>query len=472
MSEKAPTVEVEKNNPSPYEDLSRESLKAIVEAKASIDKDSDTPYADLRTNLREALEASGDSKAFRRIHNMGNLELDAFVENAGIESKNRYIGDLKALVDAYDNNESFGDRRSAIREALEAAGETNAFRKVHDMSNPELTMFINDARQKLQEETRLDKDEALENAYTEYEEREGTPYDVNKGRIKDPETARVHASMEDISRTIEQDPEAAGKLGGKLDELRTTLAGDEEESNPKGRERIADTLDDEPENSKERTRIIDTLDDEDKSRERIQDTLDDDEDDDEEPSPERRTNRINTWLGTAINRARIALDDFGQYLRGLSTNPERRVARRVAIGVLGAAAVAGVAIAWKAGAFDNLFGNGANTGGGTQAAMDNAQHPTTIPPFHDHETYLPNGGSASQEMLPDPSNTVHSGEGWNEVMANNNIDPSNFHSRLTEIGPDLAKKGWAYFDNNHGEWRISHTGQLSQDVLDLIKNGK
>jgi hypothetical protein len=222
MAETAP-AQAEKTSVNPYEDMSRETVEAIANVKASVDADSSTPYADLRTATREALESSGDERAFRRVYDMNNQELDAFVDGAHVESKDRRVGELRALIDAYDNNESFADRRTAIREALEAAGDTKAFRTVYDMNNLDLTAFINDARQKLEGETRMDEAEALENAYTEYEEREGTPYDVDKDRVKDSEEARVLAGVEEITRTVRANPEAAEKAG-IYDKLRDVLA--------------------------------------------------------------------------------------------------------------------------------------------------------------------------------------------------------------------------------------------------------
>ena len=67
--------------------------------------------------------------------------------------------------------------------------------------------------------------------------------------------------------------------------------------------------------------------------------------------------------------------------------------------------------------------------------------------------------------------TVHPGAGWDEIMKNNGVAQSEWAGRLREIGPDLADKGWAYWDKVAGEWRISHPGELPQSVLELIKNG-
>lgn len=227
MSEQLPTTsEPEKQEASnPYEGMSRTTLDSIVEAKASIDPDSPTPGADLRAAVREKLEDSGDQAAFRRVYDMNNLELNSFVEGASGEVKERRVSELKSIIDAYDNNESFGDRRTAIREALETAGDTGAFRTVYDMNNLDLTNFVNDARHQLEDETLLDKDQALETAYSEYEEREGTPYDVDKGREKDADNARELATLEAVIKGINENPEGAKKLGiyEKLREIQKQL---------------------------------------------------------------------------------------------------------------------------------------------------------------------------------------------------------------------------------------------------------
>jgi|GEM_PF-2422106 len=215
MSEQLSTTsEPEKQEVSnPYEGMNRATLDAIIEAKGSIDPDSPTPSGDLRTAVREKLEESGDQAAFRRVYDMNNLELNSFVEGASGEVKERRVGELKSIIDAYDNNESFGDRRTKIREALEAAGDTGAFRTVYDMNNLDLTNFVNDARHQLEDETKMDKDQALETAYSEYEEREGTPYDVDKDREKNPDTARELATLEAVIKGVSENPEGAKKLG-------------------------------------------------------------------------------------------------------------------------------------------------------------------------------------------------------------------------------------------------------------------
>jgi len=450
MSEKAPSVETETSAPDPYEGMSRETLDAIAQVKASVDKDSSTPYADLRTALRETLEASGDERAFRRIHNMDNLELNAFVDNADVESKNRRISELQSLIDAYDNNESFADRRTAIRDALEAAGNTAAFRAVYDMNNLELTTFVNDARQKLLSETHMDEAEALDNAYDEYREREGAPYDVDKGRIKDPEVAHTLADFEDITRVIQDNPEAAAeKARDKLRELREILvgageAGQEDEPTESVDTRTPEVIEPIEEDSNVHTpEAVEPIA-EDSNVHRPEAV---------EPLAERTERPRGAWWQTPIIRAQNALESFANRLQG----SEKSGSRWLVGGVLGAIAVAGAYLYFRNGTAPSA--------------------PSNSNALSDAVTHGAHGGIAPHDMhstieTPNASNTVHYNEGWDEVMQNNKVDPSDWSDRLRQIGPDLAKKGWAYFDKAHNEWRISHTGQLPQDVLNLIKNGK
>jgi hypothetical protein len=227
MSEQEPSTNKaeieEQENVSPYDGIDRATLEAIAQAKTSgEEQESSTPYADLRTSLRETLETAGQKGAFRKVYDMDNQSLDAFVEGAGAELKNRRVDELRSIIDAYDSNDSFGDRRAALREALEAAGDAKAFRTVFDMNNLDLTNFVNDARHQLEDETRMDESEAREHAYSEYEEREGTPYDVDKGRVKDLEEARNLANAEEVGRFMRDNPELA-ETAGIADQVREIL---------------------------------------------------------------------------------------------------------------------------------------------------------------------------------------------------------------------------------------------------------
>jgi hypothetical protein len=214
MSENAPsTNETEaKENDSPYEGLDNATLAALAEARNSIDEESATKTLDLRSKVREILENSGADGAFKRAYNMNNGELNQFVDGAAAEQTGRRVTEVQSIIDAYDSSDSFADRRIAIREALIAAGHEDAFKQIYNMNNLELANFVEAARREHQELTVPTEEQSLETAYDEYEEREGTPYDVDKDRVKDAGLAREMAANEDTIRKlgdfIRDNPEA------------------------------------------------------------------------------------------------------------------------------------------------------------------------------------------------------------------------------------------------------------------------
>jgi hypothetical protein len=66
--------------------------------------------------------------------------------------------------------------------------------------------------------------------------------------------------------------------------------------------------------------------------------------------------------------------------------------------------------------------------------------------------------------------TVHPGEGWYETMQDMGIPEDKWADVLKDAGPKLHEQGWAYFDNAHGEWRISQPGHLSNAAVQTLKN--
>ncbi|MBC7868959.1 hypothetical protein H7X69_02150 [Candidatus Saccharibacteria bacterium] len=88
------------------------------------------------------------------------------------------------------------------------------------------------------------------------------------------------------------------------------------------------------------------------------------------------------------------------------------------------------------------------------------------------------GGSDGIKVEVDPSafsveaHTVTRGEGWyntfRELGIKNETEQANL---LQKVGPELQARGWAYPTKN-GSWGISHTGQLPENVLKLIKNSR
>ncbi len=81
------------------------------------------------------------------------------------------------------------------------------------------------------------------------------------------------------------------------------------------------------------------------------------------------------------------------------------------------------------------------------------------------------GGSTADvvSQFSPEARTVASGEGWYNTFSQMNISPSEHHALLDKIGPELQNQGWAYFD--HG-WKISHTGQLPDKILEMINNSR
>jgi hypothetical protein len=65
---------------------------------------------------------------------------------------------------------------------------------------------------------------------------------------------------------------------------------------------------------------------------------------------------------------------------------------------------------------------------------------------------------------------VHSGEGWNETMQDMGIPKDKWADVLKDAGPKLHEQGWSYFDNAHGEWRISKPGHLSESAVAALKD--
>lgn len=63
---------------------------------------------------------------------------------------------------------------------------------------------------------------------------------------------------------------------------------------------------------------------------------------------------------------------------------------------------------------------------------------------------------------------VTSGEGWYQTFNEMGIPKEHWADVLNDVGPELQDKGWAYFDQAHSEWRISHTGKLDDGILNLI----
>ncbi len=106
-------------------------------------------------------------------------------------------------------------------------------------------------------------------------------------------------------------------------------------------------------------------------------------------------------------------------------------------------------------------GSGAGSGSGTEV-IDTAA----------------SGGSGGTKLELEPSlfsaeaHTVTRGEGWYQTLKEMGITNETEQANLLQkVGPQLQARGWAY-PMEGGSWGISHTGQLPENVLKLIKNSR
>ncbi len=137
---------------------------------------------------------------------------------------------------------------------------------------------------------------------------------------------------------------------------------------------------------------------------------------------------------------------------------ESRVRRIGAAKLVGAVALIVAAAAAVKYGLPSLEGGDAHVSPKTSAGLGHGVHDVLA-------TGLP-GSEFSHS-----AHTVTRGEGWyqtlKEMGITNETDQAN---RLVKVGPALQKLGWAYPRGN--SWGISHTGQLPENVLKLIKNSR
>lgn len=70
------------------------------------------------------------------------------------------------------------------------------------------------------------------------------------------------------------------------------------------------------------------------------------------------------------------------------------------------------------------------------------------------------------------AHNVTRGEGWYQTFREMGITKASEQAKLLQkVGPQLQSRGWAYPMKN-GSWGISHTGQIPDNVLELIKNSR
>ncbi|NCU38175.1 hypothetical protein EOL96_03940 [Candidatus Saccharibacteria bacterium] len=65
---------------------------------------------------------------------------------------------------------------------------------------------------------------------------------------------------------------------------------------------------------------------------------------------------------------------------------------------------------------------------------------------------------------------IHHGEGWYETFKDMGIPKEHWSSVLQDAGPELKRQGWAYFDDANNEWRISQSGTLSEQAMQIVKD--
>lgn len=140
MSEKLSPQEAQ-SSISPNE-LSYRQLRAIAtQAEAIRQSDSKTPTLDMRSMLNGEL-------GFKAGHGLTNTEVGSFITEAeqlkAEHDKTNRRAELQVVVDAAAMSESMADLRSTL-------SAKEGFRKIYDMNNLELKAFVESSRQKLAE---------------------------------------------------------------------------------------------------------------------------------------------------------------------------------------------------------------------------------------------------------------------------------------------------------------------------------
>jgi len=165
---------------------------------------------------------------------------------------------------------------------------------------------------------------------------------------------------------------------------------------------------------------------------------------------------------------------------------EKREKKRRILVYIGATAGAAVGIYAISRGISSSMGGGSAHEASTHVAsnpsiLDNANLGSThgienidtssIPDSNGLDTLPVVGGEHADAIsqFSQEARTVTSGEGWYNTFSQMKISPSEHHALLDKIGPQLQDQGWAYFDDG---WKISHTGQLPEDVLEFINKSR
>lgn len=170
--------------------------------------------------------------------------------------------------------------------------------------------------------------------------------------------------------------------------------------------------------------------------------------------------RTSMALGRGMDK--LKSDNSGKKENETDEEYEKRIKRNGRIMAVGIVAVAAVALAYRLNGLDH-------SGGGSD--------PQDISGGRDG-----NGNRNNSSQLGDRSGnnmdfsrdarTVGRGEGWYQTFDDMKIPASERSELIEKVGPKLVDRGYAYFDNAAGEYRISKPGQLPSSVLQLIDNSR
>ena len=268
------------------------------------------------------------------------------------------------------------------------------------------------------EEGRLTKDEALDEAYDEYEEAEGAPYDINKGRLNKDEA--LDAAYDEYER----------REGAPYDV-------------DKGREKDVDTAHD-----------MALAEDQDRTMGTIDEVRDEAYDENE-----RRNTRLSIWRNPGAYLGSLFTVRGGEALEKWRGS---RKSTKIAIGVVALAAAAGLA---KLGYdfFNDPNVDPSNTpDGGSGSGIPKPKPDLT-----------PDVPAPKPESFSDAARTVENGEGWLNQHKDMGFTDREAQNALEKIlnSDDPGIKEWTYrmSDGNPG---LSHPGTMPQSVLESVQKLK
>lgn len=171
--------------------------------------------------------------------------------------------------------------------------------------------------------------------------------------------------------------------------------------------------------------------------------------------------KVAALFGTAMYAVGGVLPQPSQKMGETTADFEKRVRR---IGFAKVVGLVAVVVAAKYG-LDHL-----NTGHSGGSSL--ADHATQAP---GHYSTLDSQDIIVQPAVPEFSTAAHTvtgGEGWYNTFKEIGVTSAKEQANLLQkVGPKLQEMGFAY-KMPHGQWGISHTGQLPENVLELINNSR